>query len=89
MIIPGLITENELIALNSVTSPHGKYWLPIYWAFNLIKQARLSGNIESNRACEVLNEVGELKVVRTKLMKMKTQHSNTVCTYVFYKHHLE
>ena len=59
MIILGLITENELIALNSVTSQHGKYWLPIYWAFNLIKQARQSGNIETNRACEVLNEVSD------------------------------
>jgi hypothetical protein len=53
----GFLTEKEGAAMKSVVSLHGKYWLPTHWSFDLVKQARKSGNISSDRAAELILEV--------------------------------
>uniref|UniRef100_A0A914WPQ6 Bestrophin homolog n=1 Tax=Plectus sambesii TaxID=2011161 RepID=A0A914WPQ6_9BILA len=68
----GFLTEPERRAMEAVVSPHGKYWLPIHWAFHLIKQARLSGNIASNRGVELLQD--RIREYRTGLAKLRGMH---------------
>jgi hypothetical protein len=56
----GFLTEPERKAMESVVSPHGKYWLPIHWTFQLIREARQTGHITSDRAVEMIEDVSLL-----------------------------
>ena len=53
----GVITRTEIQALEDVNTPHGKWWVPIVWACNLIKQARKEGRIGDDFLMKVLMEV--------------------------------
>ena len=53
----GLITLPEIKALDSVSTSHGKWWVPIVWAMNLIKQARREGRVTDDFLMKVLMEV--------------------------------
>ena len=53
----GVITRTEIQALEDVNTPHGKWWVPIVWACNLIKQARKEGRIGDEFLMKVLMEV--------------------------------
>uniref|UniRef100_A0A914X3D7 Bestrophin homolog n=1 Tax=Plectus sambesii TaxID=2011161 RepID=A0A914X3D7_9BILA len=68
----GFLTEQELSAMESVTSPHAKYWLPIHWAFHLIKEAKASGLIRTERAVELVQ--ARLLEFRTSLAKQRAAH---------------
>lgn len=53
----GLLTEDEMIAMQSVSSSYVKYWLPIHWAFHLICEAREAGIVRTERAVELIQAV--------------------------------
>ncbi|KAI6188316.1 RUN domain containing protein [Aphelenchoides besseyi] len=48
LVTAGLMTETELKEFDSVRSPHIKYWVPIQWAFVLLRKARESDMIASD-----------------------------------------
>jgi hypothetical protein len=43
--------------MQTITTTHPKYWLPIHWAFNLVKEARVNGDVAHDRAVELVLEV--------------------------------
>uniref|UniRef100_A0A1I7RQ62 Bestrophin homolog n=1 Tax=Bursaphelenchus xylophilus TaxID=6326 RepID=A0A1I7RQ62_BURXY len=48
LVTAGIMTENELREFDSIKSPHIKYWLPMQWAFSLVRKARDVKMIESD-----------------------------------------
>lgn len=56
-VIAGVITMPEIRALEEVSTPHGKWWVPFVWACNLIKQARKEGRVKDDFFMKVLMEV--------------------------------
>ena len=42
------MTKEELSAFKSIETPHAKYWLPVEWAFQLLKKARAQKLIDSD-----------------------------------------
>ena len=60
----GVINENEVKAMNDVETPHGKWWVPVVWICNLIKEARKEGRIADDFLMKSLIDVSNtLKVM--------------------------
>ena len=39
------MTESELLALEEIDTPHGKWWVPFVWCCNLCRDALQEGRI--------------------------------------------
>jgi hypothetical protein len=48
LVTAGIMTENELKEFDAIKSPHIKYWVPIEWAFGLLRKAKDNKMIESD-----------------------------------------
>lgn len=53
---PGLMTPNEHKMLEEVNTPHGRWWVPFNWCFNLIKDLRIQGMIADDYLMKTLME---------------------------------
>ena len=62
-IVVGVITSNEVSALNDIDTPHGKWWVPIVWICNLVKQARSDGKIRDDYLMKTIIDVSKNKLV--------------------------
>lgn len=58
IVTAGIITADELKAIDAVDSAHLKYWVPVSWILQLLKRARDRGMIESEYIYVDLVEVG-------------------------------
>ncbi|KAI6242780.1 Bestrophin-like protein [Aphelenchoides fujianensis] len=57
------MTEAELKEFDSCRSPHIKYWVPIQWAFNLLRKAKDQKMIESDIIyCDMLEKIRQYRV---------------------------
>uniref|UniRef100_A0A914VLQ5 Bestrophin homolog n=1 Tax=Plectus sambesii TaxID=2011161 RepID=A0A914VLQ5_9BILA len=52
----GFMSVKEMEALDSIVSPHRKYWVPAHWAMTAILRARQEGFIKSDHAVQDLLE---------------------------------
>ena len=55
--ITGVLTESEYKALEDVQTPHGKWWVPFMWSFNIIKDCRTEGRITDDYMLKALMDV--------------------------------
>ena len=53
----GIIHHGEVKAMEEVKTPHGKWWIPMVWACNLLKQAYKEGRISNEISFKALLEV--------------------------------
>jgi len=53
----GMITKTEIKLLDSVHTPHGKWWVPFVWSCNLVRAARRQGRISDNYLMKTLLDV--------------------------------
>ena len=53
----GVLTHDEKKFMQEIQTPHGKWWMPFVWCFNLIKQARRDGYITDNYLLKTLMDV--------------------------------
>ena len=54
------MTQDELKALDGVQTPHGKWWVPFVWTFNLLKEARNEGRITDDYLLKTLMDVSAI-----------------------------
>ncbi|XP_033823905.1 bestrophin-2 isoform X3 [Periophthalmus magnuspinnatus] len=64
----GLMTSDELRHLDSLPSPHNKFWVPCMWFVNLALRARTEGRINNDVALTAI--LTELNSLRGKCMKL-------------------
>ncbi|KAK7892108.1 hypothetical protein WMY93_024071 [Mugilogobius chulae] len=64
----GLMTSEELRHLDSLPSPHNKFWVPCMWFVNLALRARTEGRINNDVALTAI--LTELNSLRGKCMKL-------------------
>ena len=53
----GLLMESEAQMLNSVQSPHPKYWIPCVWYINLLRKADTEKKISNAPGMKTLLDV--------------------------------
>uniref|UniRef100_A0A914WM93 Bestrophin homolog n=1 Tax=Plectus sambesii TaxID=2011161 RepID=A0A914WM93_9BILA len=64
----GLMSVEEKKTLLDVDSPNAKYWVPVQWAYFLIREARQEGRIKSDHAVqELFDKLGEFRAGLGKL----------------------
>ena len=51
------MTQEEHKMIQEVQTPHGKWWIPFVWTFNLIKDARNEGRINDDYMLKTLMDV--------------------------------
>ena len=51
------MTQEEQKALDDVNTPHGKWWAPIVWICNLLKECKNEGRISDDFMLKALYEV--------------------------------
>jgi len=59
------MTVGDKKTLDSVQTPHGKYWVPIVWCMNILKEARREGFVADEFALKTLME--EVQAYRSSL----------------------
>ncbi|XP_043923371.1 bestrophin-2-like [Protopterus annectens] len=64
----GFMTPDEHKKLESLKSPHNKYWVPCVWFANLATKARNEGRIKDNVALQHM--LNELNILRTQCAKL-------------------
>lgn len=65
LIEAGVASKAEIEALDDVSTPHGKWWIPFVWCCNLIKHARKQGRIADNYLLKSL--IDEISAYRGSL----------------------
>uniref|UniRef100_A0A914US75 Bestrophin homolog n=1 Tax=Plectus sambesii TaxID=2011161 RepID=A0A914US75_9BILA len=59
----GFLSQTDIAALDSVESPHAKYWLPIHWAMMLISKAREGGHMKNDgMVMDLYNRLREYRI---------------------------
>ena len=54
--VVGVMTNQEFDMIEEVNTPHGKWWVPFNWCFNLVKEARQEGLITDDYLLKVIME---------------------------------
>uniref|UniRef100_A0A3B3Z7S6 Bestrophin homolog n=1 Tax=Periophthalmus magnuspinnatus TaxID=409849 RepID=A0A3B3Z7S6_9GOBI len=67
-LVQALMTSDELRHLDSLPSPHNKFWVPCMWFVNLALRARTEGRINNDVALTAI--LTELNSLRGKCMKL-------------------
>ena len=53
----GVINLREIQALEDITTPHGKWWVPMVWSCNLVKKAKRDGLIADTYSMKAIIDV--------------------------------
>ena len=59
----GVITMDEIQALEEVSTPHGKWWVPVVWSCNLVKQSRKEARIADDYSMKTILDVSKNLVI--------------------------
>lgn len=57
LFVIGIITQPEVTMLNDLPTPHGKWWVPFMWSFNIVRDAHKEGRIASDFGLKTLQDV--------------------------------
>ena len=69
------MTQDELKALDGVQTPHGKWWVPFVWTFNLLKEARNEGRITDDYLLKTLMDVSAICAkIRVLLLEIRLSY---------------
>uniref|UniRef100_A0A914DCP0 Bestrophin homolog n=1 Tax=Acrobeloides nanus TaxID=290746 RepID=A0A914DCP0_9BILA len=63
LVTSGLMTKSELKSFNEINSPNdNKFWVPMEWCFNLLRQARLIKMIDSDIIyTQLIDKIGQYR----------------------------